>query len=452
MVVAAMALAFGVTYADGRLGADWIEEISWLYAFRPDGARAFLSTIAGSMIGVAGVTFSVTIASVVYASGQYGPRLLTNFMSDRGNQITLGTFIATFLYSLLILSTIRSEGETGGENPADGIAGAFVPHIGVFVALLLALACIAMLIYFIHHTPESIHVSNVIAGIGRGLRRKVSTLFPERIGEGVPGEEAREADEIVTEMPDGFYDEAVAVRADGSGYVQGIDTEAVLALATDGDLVIRIRHCPGDFVSEGDPLVLAWPRENVTDDLSTRLRVTFAWGTTRTPMQDVRFLVNELVEISARALSPGVNDPFTAISCLDWLSATLKWLAEREFPSPDRYDTHGKLRVVAEPTTFSEFVTGVYGQLRPYLAADRNAALHALKTIGEIAGRTDRQNRRDALRHEADAILDGARHALPIEADRATVEERHEVVLRLLAGYEDIESYTSRVRWIGGTA
>ena len=168
MAVGAVVLSVVTTMADGRVGSDWIDGVSWLYANKPEGARTLLSTVAGSMIGVAGVTFSITIASVVYASGQYGPRLLSNFMRDTGNQVTLGTFIATFLYGLLVLRTIRTADEgSGGANPSGDLTGAFVPHIAILVGLVLALASIAVLIYFIHHVPDSIHVSNVIAGIGR---------------------------------------------------------------------------------------------------------------------------------------------------------------------------------------------------------------------------------------------------------------------------------------------
>ena len=448
MTAGAAVLAFVLIGVDGRVGPEWIEQVSFLYGNRPEGARAVLSTIAGSMIGVAGVTFSITIASVVYASGQYGPRLLTNFMGDQGNQVTLGTFIATFLYCLLVLRTIRSAGE--GEGP--DVVAAFVPHVAILVGLALAVASVGVLIFFIHHVPESIHVSNLIAGVGRDLERKIETLFPERIGSGETTHAAERDDDAFTEVPDGFYEEARPVAADGAGYVTGIDAEALLDLATEHDLLVRIRHRPGDFVAPGDTLVLAWPPDRATDDVDDAIRTAFAWGRQRTARQDVRFLVNELVEIAARALSPGVNDPFTAISCLDWLGAALKDLAGRDFPSPQRYDEAGALRVVAYPTTFDEFVGGVYGQLRSYVAADRNAALHALKTIGEVAGRISDDSQRAVLRHQADAIREGAEAALALEADRQSVRRRHAEVVRLLSGRVAYEEVTARTDWIGGTA
>ena len=355
-----------MTRLDAAVGADWIQEVPWLYANKPDGARTLLSTVAGSMIGVAGVTFSITIASVVYASGMYGPRLLVQFMDDRGNQITLGTFISTFIYCLLVLRTIRSADEpaypVGAGADLDMAAGdltpAFVPHSAVVTAVLLTLASIAVFIYFIHHIPESIHVSNVVARVGGELRARIDKLFPERLGEAreevaedAPERPSAKARRELTER----FDEAMrqddaVVRCTGPGYVQGIDTGALLDLAVERDVTLRIERRPGDFLSDGDPLVTVVPADRLEDEDHRRVRFAFAWGRQRTGRQDVRFLLNELVEIAARALSPGVNDPFTAMSCLDWLGDGLKRMGDRDVPEADRFDEEGNLRVVAEPT------------------------------------------------------------------------------------------------------
>ena len=437
MVLAAIALAFGLPALDLSVGGGWIADADWLSANRPEGARNLLTTVAGSMIGVAGVTFSITIASVVYASGQYGPRLLTNFMHDRGNQVTLGTFIATFLYCLLVLRTIRSAAE-------DGVN--FVPHIALLAGLVLALCSIGVLIYFIHHTPESIHVSNVIAEVGESLCDKVDKLFPERFG----GHPPSDAPGVRVALPDAFFDEATRVTAARSGYVQAVDDASLMGGATAHDLVLRLRYRPGDFVVTGDTLALAWPPDragDVEDDIGR----AFALGTQRTALQDTRFLFNELVEIAARALSPGVNDPFTAITCLDWLGAALKALAARDHPPACRYDADGALRVVAEASSFTDFLEHVFGQLRPYLAGDPNATQRAFLTMGEVGGRTDADGRA-ALRRHADALLAGALEVLPIDADKETLRRRHAQLLQVLTGRVSFEQATAETDWLGGTA
>lgn len=456
MTVGAIVLSFAVTRLDAAVGSDWIREVPWLYANKPEGARTLLSTVAGSMIGVAGVTFSITIASVVYASGQYGPRLLVHFMDDRGNQITLGTFIATFIYCLLVLRTIRSADEpSDGVSPGaglDDLAPSFVPNLAVLAAVLLTLASIAVFIYFIHHVPESIHVSNVVARVGRELRRRIDSLFPEAppptsdtagddggdpeaAGDGGgsrDGPGSRKAFIDSLDGPDG--PECEELVANSPGYVQGIDHDALLDLAVARDLVLRIDRRPGAFVSRGDALASAWPADRLDDEDRRRVRFAFAWGRHRTGRQDVLFLVNELVEIAARALSPGVNDPFTAMSCLDWLGDALKHVGNRDVPDADRYDADGSVRVLAEAIRYEELVDHAFGQLRPYVAADRNAALHALATLGDLSRRVDRPERLYELRRQADSLLEAAEENLTVTADREALRGRHRTVLRELVG------------------
>jgi uncharacterized membrane protein len=326
----------------------------------------------------------------------------------------------------------------------------------VLVAVLLTLASIAVFIYFIHHVPESIHVSNVIARVGRELRRRIDTLFPEppapesdESGAGDDGgEEARDSDPGGTrngprsrrafieslDGPDG--PECEEVVANSPGYVQGIDHDALLELATTRDLVLRIDRRPGAFVSRGDSLASAWPAERLDDEDRRRVRFAFAWGRQRTGRQDVLFLLNELVEIAARALSPGVNDPFTAIGCLDWLGDALKRVGDRDVPDADRYDAEGTLRVLAEPTRYEELVEHAFGQLRPYLAADRNAALHALATLGDLSRRVGRPERLYELRRQADSLLEAAEGKMEVTADREALRARHRTVLRELGGSE----------------
>ncbi len=179
MGLGAILLSVGTTLLDLHFGMEWSDKTLGVFSNRPQGARAFLSTVAASMITVAGVTFSLTILAVSYASSQYGPRILNNFMRDRSNQITLGTFIATFLYCLLILRTVRGADEfTGGAVMA---IGAFVPHISILVALFLALLSVVVLISFFHHIPESMRLSNVVEDVGKQLLEKIKVMFPQSI-------------------------------------------------------------------------------------------------------------------------------------------------------------------------------------------------------------------------------------------------------------------------------
>lgn len=451
MAILAIALSFATTAVDSIVGADWIDQIDWLYANKPDGARALLSTIAGSMIGVAGVTFSITIAAVSYATGQFGPRLLTNFMRDRGNQLTLGTFIATFLYCLLVLRTIRSPDEAATGSEVANAAAGFVPHLAILVALIFALASIGVLIYFIHHIPESIHASNVVAGVGRELEVVLEDLFPEGIGYDRPADEGEEYDPE-TDVPEDFLEKAVTVEADGAGYVQYIDQELLLEAATEYDLLLRLEYRPGDFVIRGRALVQAWPPDHIDDQSAQRLRRAFAWGRQRTQRQDLGFLLRELVEIASRALSPGTNDPFTAMTCMDWLGSTFSDMARCSMPSAYRYDADRNLRVIVTPDSFERFCEEVFPPLRPYAQADRNAALHLMEAIAEVGCAAESEHQRQVLLRHATDLRDGARASLSHAYDLDALEERYRVTAHLLRdGKDAARAAVDKHQWLGGS-
>jgi uncharacterized membrane protein len=352
---------------DLRLGEEWLGGRDWLYGSRPSGAREVLSTIAGSTITVAGVVFSVTLAAVTYASGQYGPRLLTMFARDKGNQATLGVFIGAFLYCLVVLRTIRSAEETrAGEAGA-----AFVPHIGLLGGLGLAVASIAVLIYFFHHVTETIHINNVIARLGRRLLADVR-------------EGAERADPSETGVA-GLAGDCGPLAAASTGYIAAIDHRALLEAAERHGLVVRLLRRPGHFVHRGRQLADAAPADRITEEAVADVNDAMVVGDRRTPLQDPLFYVDELVEIAVRALSPGVSDPFTAMACIDWLGAAVSQVGRQPRVGERLTDDAGTLRVEMPELRFEDYLRASFGRLRPYVAADSAAARHALATLAGVA-------------------------------------------------------------------
>ncbi len=449
MALLAMVLAAAMIAWDTWVGPAWLDGVPGLYAAHPGGARLVLSAIGGSMITVAGTVFSVTIAAVVYASGQYGPRLLTNFMSDRGNQVTLGTFIATYLYCLLVLRTIRSPDEAGS-----GVG--FVPNVALLVGVILALCSIAVLIFFIHHVPSRIHINSVIEDVGARLLNDIGQRFPRFIGAPlVPGETpARAAD---GEDAGAMFDDPAgdmrpaAIRASDTGYVQLIDEEALLTHASANGLVLRLHYQPGDFVHAGRTVLEAWPPERCHAETADTLAAAFAIGARRSALQDIRFLVDELVEIAARALSPGVNDPFTAVTCLDWMGAAMSDLARRELPSHLRVDDEGELRVIAHPVTFDRFLEQSFGAMAQYCASDMIASLRYLRALGEVSLGCDDPGRLAALAacvDRLDALSAVSLHGI----NRVRVHERAEQLRRALSEPEFRRDLRTSAAWMGGTA
>lgn len=324
ILIAAILLAFTMLYLD-RTDKPGITNLWWLYTGGPDGARSVLSAIAGSMITVAGTAFSITIVALQLAASNFGPRLLRNFMQDIGNQIVLGTFIGTFIYCLLILRTIR------GENYSP-----FVPQMSVTVGVVLAVISTGVLIYFIHHASTLIQVSQVIVNVSEDLDRAIDRLYPERIGQDLQRQ--------VGEIPRQFEKQSAPIKATQQGYLQAIDEESLLKIACRADVLLCIKTRPGQYVVPSSLLVLVYPHTHISPNLTGQINKAFIFGKDRTEQQDIAFPIEQLVEIALRAISPAVNDPFTAIRCIDRLGAGLSRLAQRTFPSPYRYDNEHRLR------------------------------------------------------------------------------------------------------------
>ena len=443
MAIVAAILAFVLIEIDTRVAPDALGSSPFLYATQPDGARAILSAIGGSMIGVAGTVFSVTMAAVVFASGSFGPRLLTNFMNDRGNQVTLGVFVATFVYSMIVLRSVRD----GGEESVYGHM--FVPNLAILGAIFLAIVSIGVLIYFIHHVPSNIHISNVIAGIGHGLLKQIDREFPaepprnkeehenvrwqvpecfRRPGERSAGERVDwERHEAASEGGQTAFGEVVSDRV---GYLQIVDRSSLIEAAKTADVLVRLTCSPGIFVHKGRTLFQVWPAERCSEEIREKLLASIAAGNSRSPRQDIDFLFDELVEIAGRALSPGVNDPYTAITCLDWLKAAMAAIASRHSGDPYVVDGDGRLRAIIEAGDFASFIEIGFGHLRQYAASDMIAGEHLLTCLGELlpACRTDEQRR--AVHLQATRFLELAREALSgasletVETAAARVLER----------------------------
>jgi uncharacterized membrane protein len=418
MTACAVALSFLMVFIDRRVDLSTDHILGFLYSGGPEGARLVLSTIAGSMITVAGVTFSITIVALTLASSQFGPRMLRNFMVDRGNQVVLGTYISTFVYCLLVLRTVRTvEGED------------FVPSISVAIAILLALAGIAVLIYFIHHVSTSMQADQVILAVGLEMEEKMRRLFPEESregsGQGGVGEAGRRHAEE-------SHPHSTDIPAGGSGYLQAVDHGRLLEIASEDDLFVNLPYRPGDFIVAGSTLLTVRSREALDEGHAGRLVRALIVGPQRTPEQDPEFAVHQLVEVAVRALSPGINDPYTAMSCVDRLSSALCFLCGREFPSPHHYDEESILRVVSKPETFTGIINAAFDQIRQYGRDSVAVTIRLLEALETVAGQARTREQRDAVLRQADMILQGSIEALHGGHDVEDVRERYQAVLDTL--------------------
>jgi uncharacterized membrane protein len=393
---------------------DW----DWIYAGGPEGARAVLSAIASSMVSVTATSFSITIVAMQLAASTFGPRLLRNFMQDTGNQIVLGVFIGTFIYSLLILRTIYNED-----------FDLFVPHLSVTVGIALAILSIGVLIYFIHHASTIIQASHVLDSVSNDLDKAIDRLFPEKIGVNPDATERPHTEDV----PPDFQLQAYPIKSPRNGYLQAINDEKLMEIARKYNLLIHVKFRPGKFLVQGSELVLVWPGIRVNQKLKRQLQKIFILGKERTEQQDVEFPIQQLVEIALRALSPGINDPFTAIRCIDRLSAGLCYLVQRQFPSPYRYDYDNQLRVIAPSLDFEGIVDQAFNQIRQYGKSDASVTIRLLEAIASIATYTQNPQHRQVLRRHADMIEHGSHEGLSETQDRKDVQKKYDHVIQALA-------------------
>jgi uncharacterized membrane protein len=372
---------------------------SAFFAGGAEAARVLLGTIAGSLITVTGVTFSVTIVALQLASSQFTPRLLRRFVADRANQGVLATFIGTFTYTLVVLRTIRSRDEGPG----------FVPGVAVSLSVVLLFVSVAALIYFIHHAARSMQASTILERETRQALALVDGLFPQETGE---------LTEPPLERPRG---EAHVVRSERTGFLQAVYESALDEVAAETSRVIQMEPYIGAKVLVGEPLALVWGRGPVDERIDQRVRSAFALGDERTPEQDLEFYLIEISDIAVKALSPGINDPTTATLAIDSLAEILLTLAVRKQPAPTRATEHDNVYFIARRTTFERALRISLDSVRHFGASTPVIAVKLLGFVARLARLVPKRGHA-ALAVQRDAILFAARKAIDNPVDVASLE------------------------------
>ncbi|HSQ36022.1 MAG TPA: DUF2254 domain-containing protein, partial [Candidatus Binatia bacterium] len=371
-----------------------------------EGSRGMMSTFAGSMMTVVGVTFSMILMVLALASSQYTSRILRNFLRSRATQIVLGIFAGIFTYCLIVLRTIRS-----------GDEGAFVPSLAVFFGFVLALGGVGALTFFIHHISSSIQASSIIASVAQETIAAIDRLFPEKLGQALDEDEDEQMLRPLSER------NWCAVPAGESGYVQSVDNAALLRVARDRKTIVRMERGIGEFVVRDSALVSLAQQEPLDQETIAALQATFTVSRHRTVEQDAAFGIRQIVDVALKALSPGINDTTTAVMCVDYLSAILARLASRNIPSSRRYE-EGELRVIAIGQTFASLVAESFDQIRGSAMGNVAILLRMLGALQTIAGLTARPSRRRALREQVQWIAELAERTIESPHDRARFENR----------------------------
>ncbi|MBX9473060.1 DUF2254 domain-containing protein [Microcella sp.] len=407
--VPAVAIVLAVVLAESVVVLDRALDIGGLLIIDvgPDGARGLLAAIATSMLAAAATMFSITIAVLALTASAYGPRLVRNFMSDRGNQLVLATLVSTALYALLVLRRVRS-----GDDE-------FVPSVGVSLALGLTVLCIALLIYFIHHISTGIQISTLAGGVRVELAARMLHNYPECVADD------RRPDALWP-LTDGTDHE---IRARSDGYVADIGESELVAAARSGAARIDLLVRPGTFVCHGDLVATVAleddhsaraPVDERVSRVESAVRSAVAVRDERTPYQDVEHLARQLVDIAARAISPGINDPYTAVAAIDALTAAFAGTAGHADPSPVVVDADAHPRLRLAQRRWIDVVTEAVDAIRVYSTGQPIVAERLLDLLERLASRSRDAHRRLDLVAAADRVLRGADSdaLLPEDRDR----------------------------------
>lgn len=407
MALAAAGFAAGLSYLEHRQGENLLVFLPWI-AWEPSGAQTILTSLAGATASVAGVVFSIMMVTLSIASSQLGPRLIRTALKRRTTKYTLGIFIGSTVYSLVVLTTVRAAESTY-----------FVPHLAVFMAILFTIFSFFTMIYFIHEVAQAIQTPNMVKAVVDDLDSAIDRLFPE--GDLHANHHEKDFESALNEKA-----QAMELRASFEGYVAAIDLDALIALAQSKNVTIYLHKRPGQFVVRNSILAEVWPQTDALDAIQSRLCQACIAAPRPTPNQDVECAVNELVEVAARALSPGVNDPFTAINCIDYLGAALSRILQRP-PAPMIHrDADQKLRVLLKVSNFPGILGAAFDQLRQYAEGNVAVTLRILEALTGLAAFAKREEDRAAIARHATMLRDSGEHAFRQQSDLIELHARYE--------------------------
>ncbi len=385
----------------------------WIFGGGPDAARTVLSAVAGSLITVTSLTFSLTVVTLQLASSQFSPRLLRTFSSDPFVHVTLSMFLATFVYSLVVLRTVRDNTDSGG---------GFVPRISVTVAVGLTVASVVALVLFLAHLARQIRVETMLSDVHEDATSAVSRVLE------APSDDPAERT-AAPEVPD----LARSVPASASGFLTSVDEQDLLDAACAAGVVVRVTGCPGDSVVQGTPVAWWWPRDEDgrspedDEDLARQVAGAVYTGPERTASQDIAYGLRQMTDVAVKALSPGINDPTTAVYALGHMSALLCEMTQRQLGPKLLHDDDGVVRVVLERPGLAELLDLAVAQPRRYGSDAPDVLARLTQLLREVGWRARDAEQRDVVESQrrrlratvAAADLDETEHAELARLDRA---------------------------------
>jgi uncharacterized membrane protein len=412
MSLGAILLAWTMYWVDVHIPNEALQNSRFVLSGTPGEMRSALLNMAGTVLATAGVVFTLLTLPLSTVAAQYGSRLLRVFLGDRTTQFVLGMFVGTFVYCMAGALSIPSV-TTQPEGP----------QLTATVAVYLMLATFATLILLVQHISTMLQAPNIASAAGAELREVVSAEISHEDTSGDDAKRGFEGPPESQEVPDALAEtEGYPVGARRTGYIQYIDPNILRTLAEEKNLVIRLQHKPGRHVGSGAVLALVWPAGRVDEQAGKLMRRAFQIGNGRTPTQDVQYAVNQLTEMAVRAMSPAINDPFTAMTCLDHIGDGLVMFLQRGERGSHYYDRDGRLRLILEPVTFDELLSAAFDMLRHASCDNASVLLHMLEVIDGIGREAKSPETRQQLLRHVKLIQAESQAGDLIEQDRQAIQ------------------------------
>jgi uncharacterized membrane protein len=345
----------------------WVPTVLFPSHADPQVAQVILAGIAASIMTVVSIVFAILLMTLTLASMQFSPRIIVSFSRDRVTQWTLGIFLGTFSYCMAALPAAHS------------LPHPFSPVATVLGAMVLALVCVGLLLFFIHHISQAISVNHIVDRIAAETEAMIDEImpWPHRLNPHL-----KDAEPLRPNPSE------VAVLSHDSGYIRFVDTRRLVALAKHYHVTIRVLRRVGHFVPAGIPLMMVSKGTRLLPEGVAELLAALDLGPTRTLQQDVEFGVLQIVDVALKAISPAVNDPTTAINCVDQLSRILIRFASRQPPEDLLYDPPGIVRASIGWIHFERLLDAAFEQIRMYSKTDVAVSLRLLRALGDIAAST----------------------------------------------------------------
>ncbi len=414
IIISSILLSLGLVYLDGQITIPQSGLGRFFFVSSPDSARSILATISGAMMGVAGTVFSITLVALTLASSQFGPRLIKNFMYVRLNQVVLGAYISTYLYCLLVLNAVQ-----------DGNQYTFIPSLSILVAIFAAILNIILLIVFIHQIAISLQADKIISDISEFISKQTKALFPDKAEETKESEENIDLAAVISK-----FHNRISIQSPKSGYLEYIDRESLIETVHEHDSLLVLFQRPGGHLVEGLEIGLLYSNSDWEKEALENIIRQFEIGKIKTSQQDLEFSIHQMVEIALRALSPGINDPYTAIACIDNLTAVMSYLAEAKFPSKYLFDKEENLRIVADTLTFEGVLDAAFNQIRQFSSGSPAVIIRLMEALITINKFTKNERHIKAVIKHVTMVLNVGKRSIKETHDLDDLNKRAEKILK----------------------